>query len=139
MAKNGNDDVVSVPRSEWEDMKAQLAVLLDHKRRADEQASRPSAILDDAYLAWKAEVSRPAAVRSQEKADRDYTGPRRYRVRIDTTRPDGKPGPNCSEHPTIEINANSPHEAEGRYRELCGIRGIDPLYRWQVEEVKVAA
>lgn len=133
MAKD-KEATVEVPLSLLEEMKQRLAALEHKTRIQDEQLNASKAIiLDPAYEAWKKDVGRPAAERTQDIADRLYPNGEPFRVKIDSSKPDGKPGPNVSEHPEIVIRANSPEEAEGRYRKLCGIRGIDSEYRFDVQ------
>lgn len=111
-------------------MIARLEALETADRQRAEAALTPQArVLDQDYEAWKREASRPAKERSQDAADRLFTGPLRFKVRLDSTQPDGKKGPNISEHPELVIAANSDLEAQARYLHLCGIRIREPSYK----------
>ena len=132
----------TTPRTETAEAPASLVAqllaridLLEHRERERAEAShRPTLVIDASYEAWKADVARPAAVRTQEVADKKYgTGGRRFKVRLDARADDGKPGPNVSEHPELWISANSDLEAGARYLEICGIRKHD--YRIVAEPV----
>ncbi len=141
MAKQS--DTVEVPVKTWEQVQARLEALELAERVRAEKADdplRPRAVYDAAWEQRQAEVGRPAAERTQLLADRRYGTDRpRWRVALDSTREDGRPGPNVSEHPALELSANSPEEAEGRWRLLCGVRAISADYRMRVEPVAAAA
>ena len=59
----------------------------------------------------KAEASLPLAERNRRIAAERFKGPFWFQVRI----------PKAKEWPTIPIPAHSPQEAEGFYRDMCGI------------------
>ncbi len=79
---------------------------------------------------------RPANVRTQELADKTYgTTGQRFRVAMDSTTEDGKPGPSIGEHFPLDICAHSDLEASGRYQQIMGIRKTD----YPIRAVPVAA
>lgn len=132
MAKNmEQQEMVSVPAETLRQLQARLDALelaahRDAMARAELANPKAKVILDQAWEEEKKELAKPAAVRTQEKADKLYgiEAPR-FRVRLDSTTDDGKPGPNVSEWPEIVLSAHSDLEAKGRYTELCGIRKHD--------------
>ena len=135
MAKNGNGiDMVEVPVSVLAELNARLAKLEAQANNPD--SSRSVLRLDESFERFKEEVGRPCGIRSQENADKRYgTDGRRFRVSL---APGDAKGKNRVDFwPALEISANSDLEAQGRYQQLCGIRGIDTNYvKWLVVEVK---
>lgn len=67
---------------------------------------------------FKTECAKSSLQRTQEAADRMFTGPDRFQVCI----------PKEKSQPVILIAAHSPDEARGRYASLCGIRATDHEY-----------
>jgi hypothetical protein len=125
-APQARPDTVAVPANEWARLQERLATLENVQRVQGEQQGRPTVVLDGAWEATKAELARPAKDRTQEAADKKYgTAQPRFRVRLDSTTDDGKRGPNISEHPELEISANSDLEAGARWAQLCGVRKHD--------------
>ena len=100
--------------------------------------SRDDVFEDDVFLsqseksradleAMRIECQKSARQRTQEAADRLFDGPVRYRVSV----------PADKTQPVIDIKAHSAHEAEGRYRERCGIRAdgtTNPIVAKEVGE-----
>ncbi len=130
---NGPEQLVTVTTSFLESLNARLAMLEHAERARMELAQNPHAnVLDQEHARWKELTARPASVRTQEIADKKYgnTEPR-FKVRLDSTTEDGKPGPNTSEHFPLEISANSDLEAKARYEQVMGIRKHD--YEIRVE------
>ncbi|MES2342311.1 MAG: hypothetical protein V4597_11580 [Pseudomonadota bacterium] len=140
MAKDNEKrpDVVEVPAALWQQLQTRLETL-EHAERIRQEAGAfgpAKVILDPAYEAWKMEAARPAQARSQDVADRRYgTAAPRFRCRLDSTAPDGKPGPAVGEHPELVVSAHSDLEAQARYLELAGIRKHD----YRVVALPVAA
>ena len=132
------EPTVEVPVSVLEKLQARLDKL-EHEQRINTEllVNSKARILDPAYEEWKKEVASSAAERSQDVADKRYgvTG-KRWRVMLDSTTEDGKPGPKISEHPALVVSANSDLEAQGRYMELAGIRKHD--YRFKTDLVQSA-
>jgi len=65
------------------------------------------------------ELNKSCAQRTQEIADQLFAdGKRRFRVSV----------PQDNAQPVIEVSANSPEEAQGRYAKLCGIRSCEKEY-----------
>ncbi len=123
-------ETVTVPVSTLAALQARLDAL-------EEAASQPrTLVLDAAWEAEKAALGRPANVRTQELADRTYgTTGQRFRVAMDSTTEDGKPGPSIGEHFPLEICAHSDLEAAGRYQKVMGILKSD----YPIRAVPVAA
>lgn len=124
MAKD-RPDVVELPKSDFEALLQRLE-RLEHAQRVraeSEDTLHPKALYDERWDARVAEAGKSAAQRTQERSDRDYgtRGPR-WLVWLDSTREDGKPGPDVSEWPRLVISANSPEEATARWLILCGVR-----------------
>lgn len=132
------EGTVEVPASLLEKLMARLDTLEQANRVNTEiLANGKAKILDPDYEAWKREVARPAAERSQDIADAKYGKEgKRFRVFLDSTAEDGEKGPNVSEHPALVISAHSDLEAEGRWKELTGIRKHD--YQIKTEMVQAA-
>ena len=63
----------------------------------------------------KAQAQLSARERTQAEADRRYQGPARYKVAI----------PGDRAQLVLLVRAHSPQEADGRYREVCGVRSSD--------------
>jgi hypothetical protein len=134
MAKNGEQEqMAQVPVSFLQEMQAtlretqgRLAALELKEAKAEElKHSAGALVLDQSYEEWKRLTARPAKVRTQEAGDRIYgTAGKRWHCRIEAR--EGGKIVNVSEHPEIDLCANSPEEADGFYRKLCGIRGIGP-------------
>ena len=122
-------ETVQIEVSILQELQGRLAALeLAEKQRQELAANPPDLTLDKQYEAWKAEVSRPASVRTQEIADRLFKGPQRYSVRLDTAtkkRPDGV----APEHFPLVIAANSDLEARARYESVMGITKHDYTIR----------
>lgn len=129
MAKDKQDgDVVQVPRSEWEQLKSNLAELLHDKRVREEREDslHEKAVLDRRQQEREAQSMRSAQERTQEIADRTYgTNGQRWRCYLDSTREDGKAGPDVSIFFPLELCANSDLEAQARYQKLMGITKHD--------------
>lgn len=123
MAKD-KPETVEVPAALWERMQARLEALeLAEQKRAEAAANPHALVLDSAWERWKAEAGRPASERSQDVANGRYgLAQPRFRVRLDSTAEDGKPGPRVGEHFALEISANSDLEAQARYLEIMGIK-----------------
>lgn len=116
-------------------LQARLDALELSQRQQAEAALNPRAkIEDEAYQKWKAEASRPASERTQDIADARYgkAGPR-FRVRLDTTGEDGRPGPKVAEHFPLVLSATDETHAKARYQEIMGIRGIQHDYKFIAE------
>ncbi len=128
------EETVQVPVSVLQQLQTRLAALEHAEAVRREEHENPRAkIIDPTFEQWKERYSRPPQVLTQERADKEYTGPKRFKVWLDSSSEDGKPGPKIGEHPTIEISAHSPEEAEGRYLKLCGIKKHN--YRLRAEPV----
>jgi len=117
------ENMVEIPASVWEAMQKRLDALEQASRLTTEAVLNSKAkILDPAYEALKVEIAKPASVRTQEIADRRFgTAGKRYRVWLDSTTPDGKKGPDISEHFPLVLSANSEHEAKAFYLDVMGI------------------
>lgn len=126
MAKD-REQTVEVPVSTLDNLQARLASL-EHQLQVEREvrANPPAQVIDDKYEAWKKEAGRPASERTQDVADRRFgTAAPRFRVRLDATGEDGKPGPKITEHFPLVISANSDDEAGARYLKIMGIRKHD--------------
>lgn len=128
-------EMVTIPAELLRRLESRLDTLERAEFARQELTRSPNIkILDEGWEQTKAELSRPAAERSQDIADRKYgTVGKRFRVYLDSTQEDGKPGPDVSEHPKLTISANSDLEAQARYLDLCGIHKHD--YRLACEPV----
>jgi hypothetical protein len=75
---------------------------------------------------------------TQEIADEKYgLKGNRFTCKLDSTKEDGKPGPNVSEHFALTLSANSDLEAQSRYLEIMGIKKHD--YKVVVEPAAAQA
>jgi hypothetical protein len=138
MAEKAKEPTVEVPVSVLEKLQARLDKL-EHEQRINTEilVNGKAKILDPAYEAWKKEVARPTADRSQDVADTTYgTTGKRFRVCLDSSTEEGKAGPKIGEHPALIVAGNSNLEAQARYLQLCGIRKHD--YRFKTELVQAA-
>lgn len=117
-----NEKTIEVPAREYQDLQDRLAKL---EKDAEIHLARqnPNAVVHDpAFEAWKAEVARPAAVRTQEMANKLWgTASPRYRCRLEKSK-DVHESVRLDEHFPLEISANSDLEAGARYLQLMGIR-----------------
>lgn len=124
---------VEVPVALLEQLRQRLDVLEGRERLREEAQARRAPVIDEEWERQKAEISRPASVRTQEMADREYgTLAPRFRVSLDPTDENGKPV-NVAEHFPLEVSAHSDLEAQARYLKLMGIRKHD--YRLVAEPV----
>src|SRR5260370_23504276 len=115
MAKD-KEEMVQVPASVLQQLQGRVAVLEQQAQIAKDFLEKsPQQILDPDYEAWKAEASRPAAVRSQDVADRQYgKDGQRWRCWIDTGTAiglDGKTPPVVAWLPSLGVAANTDLEA----------------------------
>ncbi len=133
-APEANEPTVLVPASLLQRLEAKIEAL-EHTQRVQQEAlaGKQVLILDQEYERWKREAGRSAAERTQDLADRSYDGPCRYRVRMDSTLEDGKPGPRIDEFFPLVLRAHSDLEAQARYQEIMGIRKTD--HKIVVEEM----
>lgn len=137
MAKSDAPEMVTIPAEEWKRLQARLDQLEASSRFAVEAVTNSRAkIIDQSYEEWKAQAGRPASERTQEVADKLYGREgQRFRVTLDSTLEDGKPGPNVREHFPLLLSANSDLEAQARYQQVMGIKKHD--YRLRCEPVAV--
>lgn len=116
---------VEVPASLLANLQAQVESLSARLRLAEErqQGVHEKQVYDQAWEKRVALAGQTPAARTQQESDRLYgtKGPR-WKVWLDSTERDGRPGPNVSEWPAVVVSARSPEEAEGRWLKLCGIR-----------------
>jgi hypothetical protein len=121
MAKE-KPETVEVPVATLQAMQARLDALELREQVRAEAALRPTRVLDQAWEAEKAELSRPAKERTQDAADRRFgTAAPRFRCRLDSTGEGGKPGPRVAEHFELTVSAGDPLHAQARYLETMGI------------------
>ena len=131
-------DTIEIPATQLQALMARLDKL-EHEARIQAEIVQNSKanVLDPTFEAWKKEVARPAQERSQDLADKVYgKDGKRFRVYLDSSTDDGKPGPNISEHPVLVISANSDLEAGARYLQHCGI--TRHAYKIRAEQVSAA-
>lgn len=118
-------DTVEVPAQLMADLKAQVESLRAEVQlaREREQGVHEKQVYDAAWEKRVAEAALSAAERTQRASDKEYgtAGPR-WKVWLDSTDRDGRPGPSVAEWPAVLISANSPEEAEARWLRLCGVR-----------------
>lgn len=139
MAKD-RGDMVQVPAADWERLQARLDALEHADRLRAERSDdfHAKQVLDARQEALEVELMRSPQDRTQARADREYgtEGPR-WHCRLDSTREDGKPGPDIREWFGVVLCANSDLEAQARYLKIMGITKHD--YRVVVEPLEAEA
>lgn len=139
MAKNQETEFVQVPKSEWDRLQASIAELLHDKRVREEKGEDfyARSVIDRKQEERENALLRPVPIRTQEAADRLFPDGQRFQVVMDSTKEDGKPGPDVSFCYPLEINANSDLEAQARYQLVMGI--TSHKYRLRAAPVPAAA